>query len=123
MDLLRAYIGQHRRVAALKAVPRAQREVEGRASRKARATLRPVFDKAVRSVNQGTWSPIKAYVMEMDVMLKRKDLIAAAREQADAAGQYGRNRIVRQAQRLGVSARHSSTGEETRKHVGSTEFP
>lgn len=89
---------------SLKAVPRIQREVEGRITRLARELLQPQFDWAKKSARQSTWSWIKASQMEMNVRGLRSQLIATGIREAERAAQYGHNRIIHQVQQMRESA-------------------
>lgn len=100
MRALRTLVRLNGYYASLKAVPRAQRELEGRISRLARDRLSTLILRAEKSARDGTWSAIKAAQMAVVIEGYRAELYALLRDEGRKAASYGQNRVVAQVQAL-----------------------
>lgn len=85
---------------SIKSVPRSQREIEGKTTRRAQETLQPLFDSAKRAISLGTWHLTRADYMANTLTSYRMRLMEGSLESAEAAARYGKNRIVSQTQSL-----------------------
>lgn len=120
LKALKALMEAEQFIAALKAIPRSQRELEGRTARLTRAILEELFERAKISVEAGTWSYIKAAQMNVALETYRQELMRYSSEQARKAARYGQNRIIGQVQSLpgmGKGLVHKELGVPQRRQA------